>query len=86
MGPGLPQSIPVVIETGLSTYKFLFSGRVDGAAIKNAVSGAILARPCEMGLFHRGCLIDDDRDRRGLSTSWDNELRLRLEVTIFIPK
>ena len=59
---------------------------VDGAAIKNVVSGAILARPCEMGLFHRGCLIDDDRDLRGLSTSWDNELRLRLEVTIFIPK
>ena len=85
MGPILPQSMPVVIETGLSTYKFLIAGRVDGAAIKTAITGVMLARPCEMILYHRGYqLTDDDRDLRVLCTS--QELRLRLVVTIFIPK
>ena len=85
MGPILPQSMPVVIETGLSTYKFLIAGRVDGAAIKTAITGVMLARPCEMLLYHRGHpLTKDDQDLRVLCT--DKELRLEVVVTIFIPK
>ena len=92
MGPILPQSMPVVIETGLSTYKFFIAGRVDGAAIKTAISGVMLAQPCKMILYHRGYqLTDDDRDLRveSFGSGWrvtSDELRLRLDVTIFIPK
>ena len=79
------RSMRVVIDNGLSAYEFSFPGRADVASIKAAISGVLPVQPCEMTLYHRGHpLTNDAQDLRVLYTS--TELRLRLVVTIFVPK
>ena len=76
----------VVVGNGLNDYIFCCSGRLDLGDMKAAISRVLPVRPCDVLLYHEGVpLINDAMDLRPLHVL-PVELRLRMQVTIFIPQ
>ena len=76
----------VVVGNGLNDYIFWYSGRLELCDMKAAISRVLLVRPCDVLLYHEGVpLTNGAMDLRLLHVP-PADLRLRMEVTIFIPQ
>ena len=76
----------VVVCNGLNDYIFWYSGRLNIRDMKYSISRVLSVPPQQLLLYHRDApLTDDAMDLRRLHVP-PADLRLRVDITIFIPR